>query len=294
MRNPFAGKDWWRKVRLPQIEGLASDQIRRYESKVCKIDTPWIPVDKFVENLWKYELLYDDPQRHGAAPGALAVLRPDLQLVVVSDRPADRARLEWNAAHEGAHIVVHVPPANEPSQGSLLFGNEIEAGMGERAVYCRDRTCGFLDGPEQPYMYREAEYFAGCLLMPRERYEPLAKKRLIEALEECMSRGRIGLQDIESSEGLRSAVYTQAIELAVGRMAEADLNGSVSKQAQKIRLSGTELGLICETGETEKASGFGVYMRKSYEFSGHLVALASRELDMEFSPEWRGTELTLK
>ena len=77
-------------------------------------------------------------------------------------------------------------------------------------------------------------------------------------------------------------------------MAEIDLNGSVSKQAQKIRLSGGELGLIRETGETEEASAFRVYMRKSYEFSGHLVALASRELDLDFSPEWRGTELTLK
>lgn len=294
MRNPYAGKDRWRKVRLPQIERLASDQISRYESKVCKIDTPWIPVDKFVENLWKYDLLYDDPQSYGAAPGALAVLRPDLRLVVVSDHPADRARLEWNAAHEGAHIVMHVPPGDEPGQESLSFGNEIEAGTGERSVYCRDKTCGFLNGPEQPFMYREAEYFAGCLLMPRDRYEPLAQTRLIEALDECLSRGRIGLQDIESSERLRSAVYTQAVELAVGRMTDTDLNGSVSKQAQRIRLSGGELGLICETGETEEESAFGVYMRKSYEFSLHLVVLASRELDLDFSPEWRGTELTLK
>lgn len=294
MRNPYARKDWWRKTRLPQIEGLASEQIARYEAKVCKIDTHCIPVDKFVENLWNYVLLYDNPENYGASPGALAALRPDLRLVVVSDRTADRARMDWNAAHEGGHIVLHVPPANEPSQESLSFGDEIEVSRGERSVYCRDRACGFLDGPEQPYMYREAEYFAGCLLMPRDRYRPLAQMRLIEALDECLSRGMIGLRDVESSESLRSAVYTQAVELAVSKMAEIDLNGSVSKQAQKIRLSGGELGLICKTGETEEASAYGVYMRNSYEFSGHLVALASRELDLDFSPEWRGTELTLR
>jgi hypothetical protein len=292
VRSPYSGKEWWRKVRLPQIEKLASEQIVRYESKICKIDTPWIPVDKFIENLWKYNLLYDDPESYGAATGALAALLPDLQLVVVSDRAEDRSRLEWNAAHEGAHIVVHVPPAGEPSQGSLSFGSQIDVSAVKRSIYCRGNACGFLGGPEEPYMYREAEFFAGCLLMPRDRYGPLAKMRLTEALDECMHRGRIGLQEIESSNGLRAATYTQAVELAVGKMAACDLNGTVSKQAQRIRLSNGEIGLIRELDGLQDASRG--WVRKGYEFSEHMVALASRELGLDYSPEWRGIELTLK
>lgn len=293
MRTRYVGKEWWRRVRLPIIEQRAASEIARYEAKIARIGTSWIPVDMLVEKLWGYSLLYADPVEYGAASGALAALRPDLRMVIVSDREEHRRRLDWNAAHEGAHIVLHVPFVDrDPNQGSFEFGDEVEPKTTERAVYCRDNTCGFIGGPEQPYMYREAEYFAGCLLMARKRYEPLGRTRLTEALEQCMHRSKMDLRDIESNEGLRAIVYTQALESALGALMD-DLNRTVSRQAQVIRLSGSELGLIRQLGGIVDGA-VGSYTRTGYEFSEHMVRFAARALGLDYSSEWRGKELILK
>ena len=34
MRNPYAGKDWWQKHRLPEIERLAAREIDRFEAQI--------------------------------------------------------------------------------------------------------------------------------------------------------------------------------------------------------------------------------------------------------------------
>lgn len=265
----------------------ASLEIMRFESKFGVIETPWIPIDMLVEKLWQYTILYDDPKEYGALPDALAVLRPDIKRIVISDALNHPGRECWSAAHEGGHIVLHLP-ADAPSEQIKLFP-DVENTPQPKAIYCRDKACGYAGSAESGVMYREAEFFAGCLLMPRGRYLPLAERRLTEALDAQLTVGRISLEAVESSVALREAVYTAAVESAVSEMAANDLNRSVSKQAQKIRLSGDELGLIHEMDETEEISPFRVYMRKRYEFSEHFAAQAAKALGFEFSPDWRGS-----
>lgn len=293
MNDLPTGKDWWRKTRLPIIEAIASKEIARYEKRISKIDTAVIPVDKFIEKLWGYELLYDNPAKYGAVPGALAALRPDLKLVIISDEAGDQTRLEWNAAHEGAHILLHIPYNNESTPPDIYPSDDrTDVRSSKRSIFCRNDSCGFADGPEHPYMYREAEYFAGCLLMSRERYEPLAAHRFTEALDECLDRTNMRFQDIESNEGLRIITYTQVIESALNKMVSIDLNNRISRQAQMIRLSSTELGLVSQISGMNYPS-FG-YSKKVYEFSERMAAMAARNLGLDYSPEWRMGNVLLK
>ena len=182
MIGSTAGRRRWRQLRLPQVEAAAYGEYRKYERRIRPIRTAWTPMDLFVEDLWDCRLVYADPSELGFPSDVLGGLRPDLRKILVADSVTNRGQENMVKAHEGAHLVLHVPRyvRVDPGQGTLL---EAEP-QGPPAFYCRGGTC-YANGIVEPrWMSREAEFFGACLLLPRDTFRPRAERRIHQAWRE--------------------------------------------------------------------------------------------------------------
>ena len=116
-----AGRRWWRKKRLPEVEAAAYRLIGRYEGRFGRIGSLWLPVSHIVEGYLGYQVVYDAPENYNAPADALAVLLPELRLIVQNERETEYlARENQNYGHEICHIECHLPAGfGDPNQLTL-------------------------------------------------------------------------------------------------------------------------------------------------------------------------------
>lgn len=177
--RPGDGRNQWREVRLPQVEARAYEEIRRFERRFGPIRTPCIPVDRFVEDLWGLRYVHCDPELFGFPAEVQGGLRTDLRKVIISDAVTHRGQMNMVKLHEGAHWVLHTSSACRVSSDQMEgAGTEIPS------FFCRGEVC-YRDGRlEEPWMHREAEFFAACMLLPREHFKLRGERRIHQAWRE--------------------------------------------------------------------------------------------------------------
>lgn len=246
MRNPMtarSARERWRRTRLPAVEAMAYSEIMRFERRFGATTTPVIPVDSFLEDLWGLRYVHCDPAVFGIPSEAEGALRPDLRKIIISDAITHRGQQNMVKLHEACHWLKHVPAdlRVDPDQRALLDnGASVPAGPAE-AWYCRGETC-YRDGKlEEPYMYREAEFFGACMLLPRDRFVPMAERRLHQAWREHHPGYAFPGTEWFSHTGRNAAIaiVNRAVELLHEQHEE-----EVSKSVIRIRL--TEVGLAPE------------------------------------------------
>ena len=269
-----AGRRWWRTKRLPDVEAKAYRLIGRYERRFGRIGSLWLPVSHIVEGFLGYEVVYDAPEKYNAPCDALAVLLPELKLIVQNERETEYlARENQNYGHEICHIECHLP-AGFGNAAQLTMGGLIETTEPSH-IHCRVTACDGCKGADPPWAYREAEFFAACLQLPRERFGPIAEERLREALRSSLKSWNVRLQDLADDEDLQAAVNTAAVRSAGERLYNDDYRRNVGRRVQTIRLA--ELGLVRQLTRSE---AWGV---------GEMYALGDRVLSPIY--EQAGLEL---
>lgn len=204
------GQAWWREERLPQIESLAYSELLRYEERFGKLDTLRVPIDKIIES-WGLEYYWDDLRHYGVPEGTIGLLDHQKRLIVLEEAVREQARERFTLAHEAGHWKLHLRKRPAPNQLSLFQD------VRER-FFCRGEA-------EEVWMFREANHFAACILMPRASLVPLAKALLAEGAVDALLDERNMVK-------------------ALNHLAEVF---DVSKQAMEIRLR--ELGLISQASD---------------------------------------------
>jgi Zn-dependent peptidase ImmA (M78 family) len=201
------GQLWWREERLPQIEGLAYTELTKYEESFGALDTPMIPIDKIIES-WGLAYYWDDLRNYGAPEGTIGLLDHQKKLIVLEETIREQVRERFTLAHEAGHWKLHLKERPAPNQLPLFQD-------AEEWFFCRGEA-------EEPWMFQEANHFAACILMPRDRLVPLAQELLAGAATDALLDGRSAAKVL------------------------SDLAGTfgVSRLAMEIRLE--ELGLISQ------------------------------------------------
>ncbi len=227
-----SARERWRRTRLPVIEATAYGEIMRFERRFGAVTTPVIPVDSFLEDLWGLRYVHCDPAIFGIPHEAQGGLRVDLRKVIISDAVTHQGQQNMLKLHEGCHWVVHVPAQLRVGrdQGRLL---EVDAGSAA-TWYCRGEVC-YRDGQlEEPYMYREAEFFGACMLLPRDRFTPRAERRIQQAWREVWRGHPFPGPEWFRLVGARA--IPPVLERAVHLLHEQH-QGEVSKTVIRIRLA---------------------------------------------------------
>lgn len=246
MSNPMpahGARERWRRTQLAAIEPMAYREIMRFERKFGAITTPVIPVDRFLEDLWGLRYVHCDPTLFGIPTEAQGGLRPDLRKVIISETVTHRGQQNMVKLHEGCHWLKHVPMGLRvnPDQIMLLDGTSLPAGAPTGAWYCRGEACYQNGKLEEPYMYREAEFFGACMLLPRDRFAPRAERRIHQAWREQHPGYTFPRQEWfrHTSRNAVITIVDRAVEFLYEQHEE-----EVSKSVIRIRLS--EVGLAPE------------------------------------------------
>jgi len=212
------------------INQIATDLLLGYEDYTGKNLTPPIPVEDIIERYLKLDLQYVDfYQKHGLDNvfGAIYVKNRTVAISesLLNDR--NEGRLIFTCAHEVGHWCMHRRYVEVAGRAS---GEEV-------VVLCRTGESGKLPVEWQ------ADYFAACLLMPKEMVEG-AWKRAFNIEKDFMQ-----ICNIKKSfrtfnvPGLKS--FDPCIEnwhLIADAVRSAGNFFNVSKQSMIIRLQ--ELGMV--------------------------------------------------
>jgi hypothetical protein len=208
------------------------------------------------------ELIYfsdDERPRYRIAADAIGALDADERWVLIHEAIETPGREAHTIGEEIGHAVLHAKLIS-PEQQAL--GLEIPAAQGIRRFTRTEQGALNDERPEPVWMSMEAGYFSACLMMPRDRYGPVAERRLREAVSwqyrhqtrprtiaEKVALGEAFLKAIRRS-GLDPADYNLVmpgvfdnglIDFALDLL-QLDHQGNASKAAQRRRL--VELGLV--------------------------------------------------
>jgi Zn-dependent peptidase ImmA (M78 family) len=166
-------------------------------------------------------------------PGVLGATYVNRRLVVVSGNLLDdsyRGRAAFTMAHEVGHWVLH----------RHLADMDGPSGRGEEVIFCRREDAG------KPVEW-QANYFAGCLLMP--------EAHVRQAFRQVFAPERIELINVRSDFASSPFGFDFCVD-NWPRMAEAVCEAgsfdNVSRQAMIIRLQ--DLGLV--VNHTRQAAGW--------------------------------------
>jgi hypothetical protein len=216
------------------------------------------------------ELVYfDDEERadYGIPHDAIGALRPHQRLIFIYQKIRNVGREGQTVGEEIGHFILHAKGVVDIGQQSLTFDETLPHKQAS-TFFCRTERGAFVDDKEEPaWMTREAAFFAACIQMPRDRYQPVAEKRLAQAIEYQPS-GSGCLRPLEEKLRLAGHYIAQAqsvdihaynikllmpgvfdtgiIEDAL-ELLETDHEGQVSKEAQRRRF--TELGLALDAAD---------------------------------------------
>jgi hypothetical protein len=218
------------------------------------------------------------------ASDTIGALIPGERLVLIHDSIAVSGREGQTIGEEIGHFILHakVAPAGQMALG---LGLPEQTQAASQRFY-RSESEAFLDGEREPaWMTREASFFGACLQMPRDRYLPAAKQRLLHSvlghiwaryplrsLDEKLAAVERGIDLAAPPEvqpawlsPARDALFDNTIvEMALDKLGN-DHGDQVSRAAQRRRL--VELGLVMDAAEMVKGPGGVVVLPKwSYLF----------------------------
>jgi len=211
------------------INQLSTDLLLGYEDYTGKSLTPPIPVEDIIERYLKLNLQYVDfYQKHGLENvfGALYVKN---QTVAISEsllNDNNEGRLIFTCAHEAGHWCLH-------RKFVEVAGRSSEEGV----VLCRTGKSAKLPVEWQ------ADYFAGCLLMPEEMIRGAWNRAFHiegETMMICNVKKTFRTLDLSGFKSFDTCIENW--HLIADIVKKSGNFSNVSKQSMIIRLQ--ELGLV--------------------------------------------------
>lgn len=147
----------------PAIEAKAEDLLRRYEAEYGSIEAPPIPTEFIVTEFLGFETRIENLEE----PETVAYIDPNLKVICLNEQKSEylnRIGPEFTWAHEIGHWELgHF----EDIGHQLSLGIDTE----DTRILHREPT-----GGRRPRREIQADFFAGCLLMPKRLLWPLAIK----------------------------------------------------------------------------------------------------------------------
>ena len=215
MKVPWLTKD--------EISEKASDLIADYQATTGLPIEPPIPVENMVEQYFKLKLSFEDLDEIMGLPDVLGATYVKARRVCINKKLLERGlegRLEFTCAHEIGHWVLHRQYAE--IQTRTESGGEV--------IVCRAKNT------RAPIEW-QADYFAGCLLLPR--------ADVVRAFRKAFGTAALVLHNIKSSIGRSLVCIDPCVENwphIADKVCECGGFTNVSKHAMIIRLQ--ELGLL--------------------------------------------------
>jgi len=147
----------------PAIERHARDLLAAFGHEFGHVRRPPVPVDEILEGHLKLSLDFDDLESRLEIPDVLGALWVDSREVFIDEsldpdeHPEMEGRFRFSVAHEIAHwVVLRQYLKNAGTQEPML-----DEQPAQPTVICRTRD------RKEPIEW-QADYFASCLLMPRD------------------------------------------------------------------------------------------------------------------------------
>jgi len=212
------------------ITQIATDVLLGYEDKIGQIISPPIPVEDIIERYLELDLGYVDfYEKYGLENvfGALYVKKRTIAISESLFHDKNEGRLIFTCAHEVGHWCLHRHYVDVACR---------ESGE-EGVVLCRSGRTGKLPVEWQ------ADYFAGCLLMPEEMVQGAWEKAFAlerNIMQICNVKKSFRTMDFQGFKSFDTCVENWHIIADIVRTAGNFSN--VSKQSMIIRLQ--ELGLV--------------------------------------------------
>jgi len=147
----------------PAIEAEAEKLLKRYEAQVGPIKAPPIPIEFIVTELLGFETRIENLDE----PETVAFIDPNRKVICLNEQKSDylnRIGPEFTWAHEIGHWEL----GHFEDDGRLLSLGFVEE---ETRILHHEPM-----GGRRPRHEIQADYFAGCLLMPKRLLLPEAKK----------------------------------------------------------------------------------------------------------------------
>ena len=147
----------------PAIEAKAEELLRRYGARVGPIEAPPVPIEFIVTEFLGFETRIENLDE----PNTVAFIEPNLKMICLNEQKSDylnRIGPEFTWAHEIGHLELgHFE--DDGRQLSLAIVDD------DTRILHREPT-----GGRRPRHEIQADFFAGCLLMPKRLLLREAKK----------------------------------------------------------------------------------------------------------------------
>jgi len=290
---PTPGQRWWREKRLPQVEERAYQLLRSYERKRGGISGCVVPPELLVSEIGCELIYFSDAERkvYGIPWDAIGELRPFDRIIYIHDSIEVPGREGQTIGEEIGHFVLHAVGLPAPGQLALIPETDLRKRESvPRFFRITDRGLSTEARREPAWMSREAAFFSACLQMPRDRYLPVARWRLRQALnlesprctcwlplEEKVSLAQRMIDDLARADldladyhvllpsGFDNAVIETALDLL-----SLDHKEQVSRAAQMRRF--VELGLTVDAAQLLRSpDGQRLFPRWEFFFLTDLV-----------------------
>jgi len=206
-----------------KIAKAASGLIADYEAVAGYPVAPPVPVEDIIERSLGLTLSFEDLETILGSKGVLGATYVGARLICINERLLEQGpegRLIFTCAHEVGHWVLH----RRYAQAAMR-----QASNGD-VIVCRT-------GNARERIEWQADYFAGCLLMPQ--------KDVVSAFHEAFARDALVLHNMKSAIGPPSLFVDPCVEnwaRIAAMVCEAGGFTNVSMHAMIIRLQ--ELGLL--------------------------------------------------
>jgi hypothetical protein len=221
MKVPFLPKEL--------VSAVASEVLSDYEAFIGKTVRPPVPVEDIVERSLGVRLGFIDFEEKYGMPDVYGALYVQKKLIAISTSLLDdrsEGRFCFTCAHEAGHWVLH----------RHLAGTAHRSAPEDDAVFCRAKDA------KAPVEW-QADYFAGCLLMP--------EKEIEKAFHQAFGTDCLELHNVRKTFPTTPFHFDLCVENwrhIAGAVAQAGGFSNISKQAMIIRLQ--DLGwVVNHTGQ---------------------------------------------
>jgi len=147
----------------PAIEAKAEELLRRYEAQAGPIKAPPIPIEFIVTDFLGFETRIENLDE----PDTVAYIDPNLKVICLNEQKSEYLNQigpEFTWAHEIGHLELgHFED----------YGHQLSLGIADEdtRIFYLEPTSG-----RRPRRELQADYYAGCLLMPKRLLMPMAVK----------------------------------------------------------------------------------------------------------------------
>jgi hypothetical protein len=221
MKVPFLPKQF--------VSDVAADVLSDYEALTGRTILPPVPVEDIIERSLGLRLGFIDfEEKYGMADvyGALYVQNKFIAISTTLLDQRSEGRFCFTCAHEAGHWMLH----------RHLAGTSHRSGPDKEAVFCREKDA------KAPVEW-QADYFAGCLLMPEKEVE--------KAFYRAFGADCLELHNIRKTFPTTPFHFDLCVENwrhIAGAVQQAGGFSNISKQAMIIRLQ--DLGwVVNHTGQ---------------------------------------------